>query len=112
MTLNYANRYDEKDTLPFEVVEWISGSELVIREMVADLRKGWRPAMILGHCTNENEQEWDISPDPDALTFRIRLDKHGRWKDVGGKVYRLEAIPVRFHRYSFVGGVYDADASD
>lgn len=105
----YANRYDDKGTLPFEVVEHISGHEFVIREMIADLKKGWKPAMIMGHCTNEESQEWTITSDPLALTFRIRLDRHGKWKDVAGKVYRLEVIPVRFHRYSFVGGVYDSE---
>ena len=93
MVHKFANRYEEKGTLPFEVVEY----------------KGWRPAMIMGHCTNEKEQEWTIASDPQALTFRIRLDKHGKWKDAAGKVYRTEAIPIRFHRYSFVGGVYDSE---
>lgn len=50
-----------------------------------------------------------IAPDPQALTFRIRLDKRGKWKDAAGKVYRTEAIPIRFHRYSFVSGVYDSE---
>lgn len=109
--LGYANRYDENGgIIPFEIVEVISGHEFVIREMAADLKKGWRPAMIMGHCTNEAEQEWTIAPDPQALTFRIRLDKHGKWKDSAGKVYRTEAIPTRFHRYSFVGGVYDSES--
>jgi hypothetical protein len=107
--LGYANRYDEKGAIPFEVVEVISGHELVLREMIADLKKGWRPAMIMGHCTNEEEQEWTIASDPQALTFRIRLDKQGNWKDAAGKVYRTEAIPIRFHRYSFIGGVYDSE---
>lgn len=112
MLHGYANRHEEKGTLPFEIVERISGHELVIREMVCDLKPGWRPAMIMGHCTNEDEQEWTIASDPKALTFRIRLDKHGRWKDAAGKVYRTEAIPIRFHRFSFIGGVYDGDAHD
>ena len=109
MVHKFANRYEDKATLPFEVVEVISGHELVIREMIADLKKGWRPAMIMGHCTNEEEQEWTIASDLKALTFRIRLDKHGKWKDAAGKVYRTEAIPIRFHRYSFVSGVYDSE---
>jgi hypothetical protein len=104
----YANRYAEKDVLPFEVVRHISGGELVIREMICDLRKGFKPKMIMGHCENEDEQEWDIVPDPAALEFRIRLDKRGEWKDAWGNIYRIEAVPIRFHRYSFVGGVYHA----
>jgi hypothetical protein len=112
MIYGYANRYDDKGTLPFEVVDHISGHEIVLREMVCDLKAGWRPAMIMGHCTNEDGQDWTIASDPKALTFRIRLDKKGKWKDAAGNVYRMEAIPIRFHRYSFVGGVYDSEAQD
>lgn len=112
MIYGYANRYDDKGTFPFEVVDHISGYEVLVREMASDLKPGWRPAMIMGHCTNEDGQDWKISSDPKALTFRIRLNRNGMWKDAAGNVYRMEAVPIRFHRYSFVSGVYDRDARD
>ena len=112
MTLRYANREDDKGTLPFEVVNLISAGELVIRDMSCNRVKGWTPAMIMGHCTNESDQRWEIASDPEALMFRIRLDKRGRWKDVCGNIYSLAENPVRFHRFSFVGGVYTADGDE
>ncbi len=111
-TERYANRYDERDIWPHEVVEIVSGTELVIREMFAKLEKGWSPKMILGLCVNENEQSWTFKQDAGALLFRIRLDRKGKWKDAEGNVYRLEPEPKRFHHYTFVSGVFDSDADD
>lgn len=110
--MKYANRYTDDDTLPFEVVDPISGTELLIREMSCDRVRGWAPKFIMGHCVNESDQRWHIVSDPEALCFRIRLSKRGEWKDVSGNVYRLSDIPVRFHRFSFVGGVYHADGEE
>jgi hypothetical protein len=105
----YANRITDKGIEPFEVVEVVSGRELTIREMIADRTKGWVPKMLMGHCTNESEQRWDIASDDKALRFRIRRSKNGEWKDVSGNLYRLEPRPVRFHRFSVLGGIYDGD---
>jgi hypothetical protein len=44
--------------------------------------------------------------------LRIRLTKFGEWKDAQGYTYVLSEIPERFHRFSFVGGIYDADADE
>jgi hypothetical protein len=112
MMPRYVNRHDDKGTLPFEVVDLISASVLLIREMSCDRVKGWKPAMIMGQCVNESDQRWEIIPDPEALTFRIRLDKRGDWKDTSGKVYVLAENPVRFHRFSFLGGVYNVDGDE
>ena len=111
-TERYANRYDERDVWPHEVMEYISGTELVVREMIAILQKGWFPKMLLGLCVNESDQDWTIKQDDGALTFRIRLDRKGNWKDAEGNVYRLESQPRRFHHYTFVSGVFDSEADD
>jgi hypothetical protein len=105
----YANRITGKGIEPFEVVEVVSGRELTIREMVADRVKGWVPKMLMGHCMNESEQQWSIAPDERAPRFRIRRSKNGEWKDVSGNLYKLEPKPVRFHRFSVLGGIYDGD---
>ncbi len=109
MMPQYVNRHDDKGTLPFEVVEPVSAGELLIREMSCDRVKGWTPTMIMGQCINESDQRWEITSDPEALMFRIRRDRHGDWKDASGKIYDLAENPIRFHRFSFVGGVYTAD---
>jgi hypothetical protein len=111
--MRFANRRTEDGSiLPFEVLEPVSPTEMIICEMDCTLRKGWKPIMLLGNCTNEQEQQWDIEVDPEALMLRIRLTKFGEWKDAQGYTYVLSEIPVRFHRFSFVGGIYDADADE
>ena len=111
--MRFANRHAEDGSiLPFEVLEPVSPTEMIICEMDCTLRKGWKPIMLLGNCTNEQEQQWDIEVDPEALMLRIRLTKFGEWKDAQGYTYVLSEIPVRFHRFSFVGGIYDADADE
>lgn len=112
MTMKYANRYTDRGALPFEVVDPVSPSELVVREMSCERLQGWTPRFVMGHCLNESEQRWDITSDLEALPFRIRKNKQGEWLDVSGNVYRLADIPVRFHRFSFVGGVYHADGDE
>lgn len=111
--MRFANRCTEDGSiLPFEVLEPVSPTEMIICEMDCALRKGWKPIMLLGNCTNEQEQQWDIEVDPEALMLRIRLTKFGEWKDAQGYTYVLSEIPVRFHRFSFVSGIYDADADE
>ncbi len=113
MAKKYANRRaDDGSILAFEVLEPVSPTEMIICEMDCALRKGWKPIMLLGHCTNEQDQQWDIEVDPEALMFRIRMMKSGEWKDAQGHTYVLSEIPERFHRFSFVGGIYDADVEE
>ena len=112
MTQKYANRYTERDILPFEVMDFVSPSELIICEMSCDLLPGWKPRMVMGHCLNESEQRWHIESDEEALLFRIRLNQVGEWKDANGNVYELAENPMRFHRFSFIGGVYHADGDE
>jgi hypothetical protein len=111
--MRFANRCTEDGSiLPFQVLEPVSPTEMIICEMDCTLRKGWKPIMLLGNCTNEQEQQWDIEVDPEALMLRIRLTKFGEWKDAQGHTYVLSEIPVRFHRFSFVSGIYDADVDE
>jgi hypothetical protein len=111
--MRFANRCTEDGSiLPFEVLEPVSPTEMIICEMDCTLRKGWKPIMLLGNCTKEQEQQWDIEVDPEALMLRIRLTKFGEWKDAQGHTYVLSEIPERFHRFSFVSGIYDADADE
>lgn len=111
--MRFANRCTEDGSiLPFQVLEPVSPTEMIICEMDCTLRKGWKPIMLLGNCTNEQEQQWDIEVDPEALMLRIRLTKFGEWKDAQGHTYVLSEIPKRFHRFSFVSGIYDADADE
>lgn len=105
-TREYAMRESEKGIRPHEVLRVLSHRTLEIREMACDLANGWRPRWIMGHCVNQDEQEWTIAPDPQAVTFRIRWSKKYGWRDREGNVYRLGSEPARWHRYDKLGGVY------
>lgn len=102
----YAMKETEGDIVPHEVIDVLSHRTLVIREMACDLANGWRPRMIMGHCVNQDLQEWTIAPDDKAVLFRIRWSKHYGWRDNSKNVYRLGSEPIRWHRYERIGGVY------
>ena len=95
----YAHRRDERDVIPFEIVERISIQTLVVRDMICDLSKDFKTRIVMGTCLNNDEQRWDIRPDPDGLSFRIRLLKDRRWKDVTGNRYTLDEHPERWHHF-------------
>ena len=76
--MRYANRRtDDGSILPFEVLEPVSPTEMIICEMDCTLRKGWKPIMLLGHCTNEQEQQWDIEVSDSADEVRAMEGRAG-----------------------------------
>ena len=100
----YANHIGYSDVTPFEVVDYVSLKTLVIREMVATEKPWMRQFMaggFLGHVVNQEDQDWDIQPDPDAPLVRIRKHKDGKWYDRHGARYVLAEKPVKFHDFNF-----------
>jgi hypothetical protein len=100
----YANHIGYSDVNPFEVVDYVSLKTLDIREMVATEKPWMRQFMaggFLGHVVNQEDQDWDIQPDPDAPLVRIRKHKDGKWYDRHGARYALAEKPVKFHDFNF-----------
>jgi len=100
----YANHIGYSDVNPFEVVRYVSLKTLVIREMVATEKAWMRQFMaggFLGHVVNQEDQDWDIQPDPEAPVIRIRKRKDGKWYDSHGARYALAEKPVKFHDFNF-----------
>ena len=100
----YANHIGYSDVNPFEVVDYVSLKTLVIREMSATELPWDRKFMaggFLGHVANQEDQKWDIQPDPDAPLVRIRKHKNGKWYDKHGALYAVAEKPVKFHDYNF-----------
>lgn len=98
----YANRRDERDVIPFEVVSEISEKTLLVRDMICDLSRDWKPLIVMMQCVNNDDQEWSIVPDPNGLSFKIRLQKDGKWKDAQGNRYTLDDRPERWHRFGIL----------
>ena len=100
----YANHIGYSDVTPFEVVRCVSLKTLDIREMVATEKPWMRQFMaggFLGHVVNQEDQDWDIQPDPEAPVIRIRKRKDGKWYDSHGARYALAEKPVKFHDFNF-----------
>lgn len=103
--MNYANWVLYSDVHPFEIVRRVSEKTIDIRAMSAILDSNWRPDAAVGgfcaHVRNNNDQVWNIKPNPEAPLVRIRLHRDGQWKDKKGNRYRLSNRPTRFHDYNF-----------
>ena len=100
----YANHIGYSDVNPFEVVRFVNWKTLDIREMVATEKPWMRQFMaggFLGHVVNQEDQDWDIQPDPEAPVIRIRKHKDGKWYDRHGSRYALAEKPIKFHDFNF-----------
>jgi len=102
--MNYANRIGYSDVTPFEVVRFVNAKTLAIREM-ATFELPWERKFIaggfLGHVANQDDQKWDIQPDPEAPVVRIRQHKDGKWRDAYGARYSLSREPRNFRDFNF-----------
>ena len=102
--MNYANYLGYSDISPFEIVRRISDKTLEIRAMSAERDPSWKPDFVpngfCGHISNQHDQRWFISRDPDRPVVRIRLGKQG-WKDRNGRRFELSDKPRKFYDYNF-----------
>lgn len=103
--MNYANHYGYSDVNPFEIVRRVSDKTIEIREMDAERDPEWKPEFHVGgfsaHCSNQHEQRWNITSNPENRVIRIRLSKSGVWKDAHGRKFGLSDQPVKFYDYNF-----------
>ena len=103
---NFANHIGYSDINPFEVVRAVSKTTLEIRAMNAErdtsVKLDFQPGGFFAHCSNQNEQRWDITPNEEARVFRIRFSKaKNRWQDSFGNRYNLANKPTKFYDYNF-----------
>ena len=103
--LNFANRIGYTDISPCEIVRRVSDKTLEVRTMKFDKDPNWNPSFHVGgfsaHCSNQSEQKWIISSNPEGRVIRIRLQKDGTWRDSYGDRYALNAQPIKFFDYNF-----------
>lgn len=104
--MNYANHIGYSDVNPYEIVRRVSDRTIEIREMNAvrsnpENKLGFVPGGFVGHCANQDEQEWTITSNPEARVKRIRLHKDGRWRCKHGERFVLAVQPRKFYDYNF-----------
>ena len=101
----YANHVGWSDINPFEVIKENTARKLTIRSMTSESKNTDKLEFHVGgfsaHCSNQHDQEWTITSNPDGTIYEIRLNKKGEWHDKHGHKYRLADAPVKFHDYNF-----------
>ena len=94
--MKYANQYGYSDVEPFEVVRVISDKTIEVRAMDAEKDDSVKLEFHVGgfsaHCSNQHQQKWFITSNPNNPVIRIRLGKKG-WKDAHGRRYGLADKP-------------------
>ena len=90
------------DRYPYEVVRIVSEKCLEIRAMDAKLDPAWKPEWhvggFAGHCSNQHEQKWNLTSNPENPTKLIRLTKKG-WSLKSSR-YDI-GVARKFHDYNF-----------
>jgi hypothetical protein len=96
------------DCHPAEIIEVVRAKNgnikhLVIRGMDSELDPEWKPEMIAGgfagHCTNQRDQKWILTSNPENHSSKVKLVKDG-WKSEYGKNVSLGKA-VKFYDYNF-----------
>lgn len=103
--MKYANHIGWSDINPFEVIKENTARKLTIRSMNCERKNMEKLQFHVGgfsaHCSNQHEQEWEITSNAEGSIYEIRLNKKGEWRDKHGRLYRLADAPVKFYDYNF-----------
>ena len=104
MKLNFANLHSHTDVEPYEIIRFIGTSTIEIRKMVAvknnDTPLEWVVGGFAGHCVNQKNQKWDVTPDLEATPIRARLRKDGKYHSAYGR-HVLSNTARKFYDYNF-----------
>jgi len=100
---NYANMIGYSDVTPFEILKR-TAKTITIREMAARRSEDWTPKFTLGgfasHCTNNDDQSWDIVPNPSAPEVVAYLRKDGFFHSHFGR-HAPSSTPRKKYDYNF-----------
>ena len=103
--MKYANQFGWSDVEPFEVVRAVSDKTIEIRRMDTEkdesVKLEFRVGGFSAHCSNQGDQKWIITSQPDATVFRIRLSKNKGWRCAHGNRYVLADEPRKYYDYNF-----------
>ena len=103
--MKFANLHGYSDVNPFEVVRIVSDKTIEIRRMDTEKDESVKLEFHVGgfsaHCSNQRDQKWIITSQPDASVIRIRLSKNKGWRDANGQRYVLADAPIKYYDYNF-----------
>jgi hypothetical protein len=101
----YYNRKLWTDIVPYELVEVVSPTHRVIRELETkksdDFTLEMIPGGFVGFPVNQDQQKWNYFSNEDNPLISIYLDRKGEWKDKSNQFYQPYSKPIRYYDYSF-----------
>lgn len=99
-----ASRVGWSDQYPCEITKIVSDKCVEIRDMNAELDPSFKPNFVqggfCGTVTNQHEQSYTYTSDPNGAVRRARKGKNGVWKLSNGSVIRFGKAH-KFHDYNF-----------
>lgn len=86
-----------------------SSRYVIVQVDKAKMKESFKPEIIsggfLGHCVNNNEQEYDYERDSEGQTFKFTLRKNGSWVMSGSSIKNGTRLSIgfrrKFHDYNF-----------
>ena len=93
------------DTNPYTVIER-KGKRIKLQEANATLDPTWKPEIIpggfAGHCTNNRQQRWIITANPDGGIIEGYLGNDNEWYQKGSdRRTTIDQGYVKFHDYNY-----------
>ena len=100
---NYANMIGYSDIRPYEIIARTK-TTITVRAMDAAKDPDWKPVFhpggFVAHCSNQSDQKWIITSDPDAYVMKAYLRKDGHYHSSWGR-HVLSDEPICFYDYNF-----------
>jgi hypothetical protein len=99
----YANLICYSDVRPYEIIARTK-TTITVRAMKAVGDPSWKPVWhaggFAGHCSNQSDQKWIITSDPDAHVMKAHLRKDGHYHSAYGR-HVVEDRPRSFYDFNF-----------
>ena len=102
-TDRFANHHGYSDAYPYEIVRVVSDKTIEIRAMETSENKtkmDFHPGGFSAHCSNQMDQEYDYTSNPERSVIRARLRKDGYFHSQCGR-HNISDRPYKFHDYNF-----------
>ena len=101
----YCNHIGYSDIEPYEVVRVVSDKCVEVRRMKCEelpWEREFYPGGFFGHTANQREQKWEITPDEEAATFKVRWSEANEtWQRGKHIAFRMADEPRKFYDYNF-----------
>ncbi len=105
-TDRFANHCGYSDVEPFEITRVVGkmGKCIEVRAMKYERDESVKLDFHVGgfsaHCSNQNEQKWIITPNPDGYVMKAYLRKDGYFHSAWGR-HAIADEPRRHYDYNF-----------